>query len=57
MKTAMPTSGSRLPLLRRDLLAILPYVNNSARGARCVDGSFDPAEAYLNRLAAAAGMQ
>jgi hypothetical protein len=45
------------PLARRDLIAIMAYVNRSARSARCVDGSFDCAEVHLNRLAAAAGMQ
>jgi hypothetical protein len=45
------------PLARRDLIAIMAYVNRSARGSRCVDGTFDGAEVHLNRLAAAAGMQ
>ena len=44
------------PLQRRDLIAVLTYVNRSARSQRCVDGSFD-LETRLERLAAAAGMQ
>lgn len=43
--------------LRRDLIAILGYVNRSARSARCVDGSFDKPEVHLNHLASAARMQ
>ena len=53
MKTARPEISG--PLQRRDLIAILAYVNRSAR--RCVDGSFGNAEVHLDRLAAAAGMQ
>ncbi|MEO8454899.1 MAG: hypothetical protein ABI454_07055 [Sphingomicrobium sp.] len=45
------------PLARRDLIAILAYVNAGARSARCLDGTFDRAEVHLNRLVAAAGMQ
>ena len=45
------------PLQRRDLIAVLTYVNRSARSQRCVDGSFGHPEGYLDRLAAAAGMQ
>ena len=45
------------PLQRRDLIAVLTYVNRSARAQRCVDASFGNAEAYLDRIAAAAGMQ
>lgn len=44
------------PLQRRDLVAVLTYVNRSGRSQRCVDGSFGP-ETHLDRLAAAAGMQ
>ena len=45
------------PLQRRDLIAILAYVNRSSRARTCVDGSFGNAEVHLGRLAAAAGMQ
>jgi hypothetical protein len=45
------------PLVRRDLIAILAYVNHGAATAKCVDGTFNGAAARLNRLAAAAGMQ
>jgi hypothetical protein len=45
------------PLQRRDLIAVLAYVNRSGRSQRCVDGSFGGPEAHLDRLAAAAGMQ
>jgi hypothetical protein len=43
--------------LRRDLVAILGYVNRSARSSQCVDGSFSGPEVHLNRLASAARMQ
>jgi hypothetical protein len=46
------------PIARRDLVTILGYVNRSSRSQRCVDGSFRScAEAHLDRLASAAGMQ
>jgi hypothetical protein len=45
------------PLQRRDLIAILAYVNRDGRSRTCVDGSFGSAEVHLGRLAAAAGMQ
>jgi hypothetical protein len=45
------------PLQRRDLIAVLAYVNRSGRSQKCVDGTFRNAEAHLDRLAAAAGMQ
>lgn len=45
------------PLQRRDLIAILAYVNRAGRTRKCVDGSFGDADVHLNRLAAAAGMQ
>ena len=45
------------PLQRRDLIAILPYVNRGGRSQKCVDAAFGNAEVHLNRLAAAAGMQ
>lgn len=44
-------------LPRRDLMAIFAYVGRSRDPARCVDGSFERSEAYLDRLAAAARMQ
>lgn len=55
----MKTSPSNLtgPLQRRDLVAVLTYVNRSGRAQNCVDGSFSSPEARLDRLAAAAGMQ
>ena len=55
MKTARPDISG--PLRRRDLIAILAYVNRSGRAQKCVDGSFGNAELHLDRLAAAAGMQ
>jgi len=55
MKTTRVDHGG--PLQRRDLIAILTYVNRSARAQRCVDASFGNAEAHLDRIAAAAGMQ
>jgi hypothetical protein len=45
------------PIVRRDLVTILKYVNRSARSQRCVDGSLGRAEVHLDRLAAAARMQ
>lgn len=51
------SAGISGPLVRRDLVAILAYVNRTAAAAKCVDGTFEGAEARLNRLAAAAGMQ
>jgi len=45
------------PLQRRDLIAILAYVNRGGRCQRCVDGTFGNAEVHLGRLAAAAGIQ
>jgi hypothetical protein len=56
MKT--PTFDISGPIARRDLIAILKYVNRSSRSQRSVDGSFNRrAELYLDRLATAAGMQ
>jgi hypothetical protein len=54
MKTRIDFTG---PLQRRDLIAVLTYVNRSARSQKCVDGSFGNPEVHLERLAAAAGMQ
>lgn len=45
------------PLQRRDLIAVLTYVNRTARAQHGIDGSFRNSEAHLDRLAAAAGMQ
>jgi hypothetical protein len=45
------------PLQRRDLIAVLTYVNHGGRSQKSVDGSFGNPESHLNRLAAAAGMQ
>jgi len=55
MKTARVDYGG--PLQRRDLIALLAYVNRGGRAQRCVDASFSNAEAHLDRIAAAAGMQ
>ncbi len=55
MKTAR--TDIYAPLKRRDLVAILAYVNRTGRAQKCVDGTFGNAEVYLDRLAAAAGMQ
>jgi hypothetical protein len=55
MKTIRPDIFRPLP--RRDLIAILKYVNRTSRSQKCVDGSFGGAEVHLDRLAAAAGMQ
>lgn len=57
MKGAAPRAALTAPLARRDLLAVLAYVNRGGRNPKCVDGSFAEAEVHLNRLAAAAGMQ
>lgn len=54
--SAAPARG-HTQLVRRDLVAILGYVNRSASSAKCVDGTFDAAERRLVRLAAAARMQ
>jgi hypothetical protein len=47
------------PIARRDLIAILKYVNRSSRSQKCVDGSFTSGstEVHLDRLATAARMQ
>lgn len=58
MKTVKSTGETHLsPLPRRDLVAILAYLNHDRSSVRCVDGTFDCHEAQLNRLAAAARMQ
>jgi len=51
---AMPASSAgRFP--RRDIVAILAYVNRERTSAKCVDGTFN--DVCLARLAAAARMQ
>ena len=45
------------PLPRRDLMAIFAYVGRHRPSAKCVDGSFEGSDSYLNKLAAAARMQ
>ena len=42
---------------RRDLVAILAYLNRGRSTVRCVDGTFDCRDTQLDRLAAAARMQ
>ena len=48
-------TGTALP--RRDLMAIFAYVGRRSGPARCVDGSFEGPDCYLDRLAASARMQ
>jgi len=56
MKT--PSFDISGPIARRDLVAILKYVNRSGRSQKCVDGSFNHgAEVHLDLLATAARMQ
>ena len=43
--------------LRRDLIAILGYVNRTGRSTKSVDGSFGRVEVHLDRLASVARMQ
>jgi hypothetical protein len=54
-QTANNLSAAALP--RRDLMAIFAYIDRTRDPARCVDGTFERPEAYLDRLAAAARMQ
>jgi hypothetical protein len=49
------SNAASLP--RRDLVAILAYLNHPRPGVKCVDGTFDSRAAQLDRLAAAARMQ
>ena len=56
MKTIAIDAGAA-PLPRRDLVAIFAYIGRQRGPAKCVDGSFENADAYLDRLAAAARMQ
>jgi len=56
MKTPRPNISG--PIARRDLVALLKYVNRTGRSQNCVDGcSSNNPEVHLNRLAAAARMQ
>jgi hypothetical protein len=52
----LPPASVSAPFVRRDLIAMLPYVNSCPRSAKCVDGTFK-VEFDLDRLAAAARMQ
>jgi hypothetical protein len=51
------TGTNANPLPRRDLVAILAYLNRARSRVRCVDGTFACHNAQLDRLAAAARMQ
>ena len=55
----MKTSRTNLvgPLRRRDLIAVLTYINRNGKVRKSVDGSFGNSEVHLDRLAAAARMQ
>jgi hypothetical protein len=56
MKAAAIRLGAA-PLPRRDLVAVFAYIGRQRGPARCVDGSFEGPDAFLDRLAAAARMQ
>lgn len=56
MTTPVNDAG-RAPLARRDLVALFAYIQPRRSAAKCVDGSFEAPESYLDRLAAAARMQ
>ena len=56
MKPLADNSGAAA-LPRRDLMAIFAYLRRPNDSVRCVDGSFEQPETYLERLAAAARMQ
>jgi hypothetical protein len=51
------TGSNATSLPRRDLVAILAYLNRGRSSVKCVDGTFDCHDAQLDRLAAAARMQ
>lgn len=51
------TGSNAASLPRRDLVAILAYLNRGPSGVKCVDGTSDCRDAQLDRLAAAARMQ
>ena len=51
------TGGTAASLPRRDLVAILAYLNRGRSSVKCVDGTFGGHDAQLDRLAAAARMQ
>ena len=58
MKVFEYLTGSNVPSLpRRDLVAILAYLNRDRPSVKCVDGTFDCRDAQLERLAAASRMQ
>ena len=58
MKALAYLTGSNAGSLpRRDLVAILAYLNRDRSKVKCVDGTFDCRDAELSRLAAAARMQ
>jgi len=58
MKAFEYLTGSDVASLpRRDLVAILAYLNRDRAGVKCVDGTFGCCHAQLDRLAAAARMQ
>lgn len=58
MKALGYLTGTNVPALpRRDLVAILAYLNRDRSRVKCVDGTFDERDSELNRLAAAARMQ
>ena len=58
MKTVEYLTGASVGALpRRDLVAILAYLNREGTSVKCVDGTFADHDAQLNRLAAAARMQ
>ncbi len=44
-------------LPRRDLVAILAYLNRDPARVKCVDGTFDGRDVELDRVVAAARMQ
>ena len=58
MKTVEYLTGANVGALpRRDLVAILAYLNRASTSVKCVDGTFACRDAQLDRLAAAARMQ
>lgn len=58
MKAFEYLTGSNVASLpRRDLVAILAYLNRGRSSVRCVDGTFDCHDTQLDRLATAARMQ
>jgi hypothetical protein len=51
------TGSNATSFPRRDLVAILAYLNRGRSSVRCVDGTFDGRDAELDRMVAAARMQ